>query len=286
MRVLFRVLPFYIIFFLLGCASAEDSASELPPDDSKEPGITDVIEKDENAETEDADRSDSEGPDYLVRTTLPAEGKFLLAGMSSGFYDPGEEMAVALDHASRQLAVYYGAVVVSQDFLSEKTGSTFAARKIEIRFDEELAERLREDCIPGISYRGKDFFVTRVSLESPDAPVIPEIDFFEDENGRPSWLVKPPRIDGYITAVGSAQARRSLAESWEQSDKEGMAGIAESLGTEFRSLEAELAKEGGGAYKAESYVISSERIAGMYVIARWRSPDRRTYYSLVVKKKD
>jgi hypothetical protein len=291
MRVFYPFQVLLPVFLLMSVLLAGCVSSGTPSPETRSSETDDSVDKaapvsaaDESAD--EWDLSGPAGPDPLVESSLPGDGEFHLVGMSSGFYDPEEEMARALDHAARQLAVYYGAVVVSQDYLSEQTGSTYAAGKIEIRYDERLAERLREDCIPGISRRGKDFFVTRVIYKSPDAPEIPFIEPEGEGAGRPGWLARPPRIEGYITAVGSAQARRSLAESWDQADREGMAGIAESLGAQFRSREAEIGKEGGGAFKAESYVISSERISGMYVIARWRSPDHRTYYSLVVKKKE
>ncbi len=287
MRVFYPFQVMLTIFLcmscLTGCISSGGRASET------ESSGTEPVEpqgSDTPVPSKGAALSDPQGPDRLVANTLPGDGQFLLAGLSAGFYDSEEEEARALDHAARQLAIYYGAVVVSQEYLSEQTGSTYAARKIEIRYDEELAVRLRNDCTTGLSLRGQDFFVARVSCKSSEAPVIPPVPLDRDEAGRPLWLIYPPRIEGYVTAVGSATARRNLAESWEQADREGMAGIAESLGSQIRSREAEIGKEGGGAFRAESYVISSERIRGMYVIDRWRSPDHRTYYSLVIKKND
>ena len=106
---------------------------------------------------------------------------------------------------------------------------------------------------------------------------------------KPSWIDTPPDLAGYLTGVGVSGQRKSVAESWEQSDKLAMAEIASTININI--LSGMTAIERGGASSSESATvvksnsITTVEVKGLYILSRWRDPDSSYYYSLAITQK-
>lgn len=224
--------------------------------------------------------------DSLVAKTIPGNGTLIVAGITPHLYDRDDEEKSALIHAARQLVIYFdGTYVVTQQYLMQKVSSTQYSHQTKIEFDDELIYKYLDEFTFLKESAGVNYYSALLEYTGSDVLDLPKFKLEFDKNNRPSWVNTPPVIDGYITAVGVSSRHLTIAESWEESDKAGMAEIATSIGTDMQAqLTTKENVQGSGA-QAGTYSISSEKINSMLVLSRWREADHNTYYSLLVKKK-
>jgi hypothetical protein len=169
------------------------------------------------------------------------------------------------ERLSRRHALSFGRMESSEVFFSQESA-------LELYTGMEVLEEYTDN-------RGTYLLTTHPEMEM-------EIDFTpEFLNGEPVWVTSPPRIPGYITAVGVAKMHRTFPDSLAAADE---AAFLEMLNTVYGVIETETlhhsqTTEGSSRFSGSSsiQVTSEGEIRGFYILARWRD-SRLNYYSLAV----
>ena len=104
-----------------------------------------------------------------------------------------------------------------------------------------------------------------------------------DVVGKPLWLEKVPRIEGYLSAVGSSNRNRTLRDSISAADDSAFSELLSQLSL---AVNAETGEHNVGSYgivtRHSNYQVAEGTLKGYYVLDRWISEDGQTYYSLAV----
>lgn len=98
---------------------------------------------------------------------------------------------------------------------------------------------------------------------------------------RPSWVDEPPRIPGYLTAVGTAQRKSLVTDSITAADEAAMAGIVKELSIEVITKDYNLSIESMGSVSGEKRTeVAKAEVKGFYILARWK--EGNNFYSLAL----
>ena len=104
-----------------------------------------------------------------------------------------------------------------------------------------------------------------------------------DATGRPTWLERTPDNSGYLTAVGSAERRRLVGESFAQADYSALAGILSQISLLVDSEMGSRTLAGLGTItRTDNSQVARGTLRGFYILDRWISDDGRTFFSLAV----
>lgn len=108
-----------------------------------------------------------------------------------------------------------------------------------------------------------------------------------DSSGRPSWVDDPPKINGYVTAVGSAKEYYYLQDSIEAAAFEGAVSLV-FVHADTLVVSNEILKMEDSAYsndmKRDLYQINYNILQDFTVLAYWYDKNERTYHALVAAK--
>lgn len=222
----------------------------------------------------------------LLYDTRPRGGTPVFVGISSRFQNRDEEEAAALLDAARD-AVRYGQVGVSVVFISQRSSQGVGyAEAVETRIDEERATTIAEDLEIIESIQDNDGTV--VLAEAPDASRLPVSAPASAWSGSPpSWIDSRPRIPGYDVGIGVAGRLRRRSDSVRAADEEALAEIVLERAARLRAVSDRRDVEGAGtAEQTTRAQEAADVVRGFYVLARWRSPDGRYYYSLAVARQE
>lgn len=267
------LLLLFIIYSYSGCSTVTDNNRKT----HKETAVTDPV----------APVIQIEPLNFFSIETYPGNDSFSIAAFSPRFQNHEDEILFVKANAARQLAIYYGAYLSYQKYIDENASRTLEAQKIEVLYDQDLALSFmdRLDIVKEIS--GNDYYAAIVTMKNENPPHFPQIEL--TTASRPKWISKPPDSEDYHFGVGISQRRKTIVESWEQSDKQAMAEIANSLSTTIQSGSGSI--ERGNTTSSEStsvgksLFISDVNIKGLYILSRWREPDSSYYYSLAICRK-
>lgn len=225
-------------------------------------------------------------PMALLYDTRPRSGTPVFVGFSPRFQNRDEEEAAALLDAARD-AVRYEQVAVSVVFISQRSGRGVGyAEAVETRIDEARAEAIAEDLEIVESVQDADGTV--VVAEAPDLRRLPVSAPASAWGGSPpGWVDSRPRIPGYDVGVGVAGRLRRRSDSVSAADEEALAEIVLERAARLRAVADRRDVEGAGtAEQTTRAQEAADVVRGFYVLARWRSPDGRYYYSLAVAQQE
>lgn len=152
-----------------------------------------------------------ENPGHWV--SLPAEGRLVIIGVSNRRLRREGEIENARDDAAGKLQFYYGlqgrvraAVSGGAEPNGSPGGTETTLEPLAGGDYEAFRESLRFDPEKDVMRKGGVVFVRFTcpapgaeSLNYESAPLV---------NGQPSWIRRPPAIDGHITALGFAGHQR------------------------------------------------------------------------------
>lgn len=261
--------PLVFVFIIISCVTAAPSG-EAP------------AEKETGAVTQAVPTTDS-----IAYDTRPVEKRFVFAAFSPRFQYDDDEVRYALANAARQFSIYRGARVRFARVIDENIIGTVQDQKVEIIYDRDLALSFLGDLKIEAENREPDHYAALVTLEGIAAPDYPVLE--ENGGSSPLWITRTPDIAGFVFGVGASGRLRTPYESWEEADKAAMAEIANYFEMNVYAGSATI-ERGGDSYSESTGVIKSlnwsdVRIEGLYILSRWREPDKSSYYSLAVVKK-
>ena len=197
--------------------------------------------------------------------------------------------AEALYRCARSVAISEH-LYVSTGLVTETSGSqlqTFATRG-EAVYDEGSVEGIAARLKTLEAIEGPEGLL--LVAEDPAKTAAPRPDAGgRDDSGRPLWVDNPPRLQGFIAAVGETRGYRYLKDSLEAADIAAAYALMESSAdtiTEARSY-SETATMTGQTRTEEAgmngvFQLSRGNIKGFYVLARWFDARNNIYYTLAV----
>lgn len=227
------------------------------------------------------------GIDDFSLNTYPVNREFRIASVTPRLQFQYEEEEYALLNASRQISIYFGAYISYQKLIDENIIGTIQKQQVDVVYDQDLALTFLDQLKILAMDRGLDYFSALIQTDKILLPDYPQMDIHPEE--KPSWINSPPDFKGFIIGVGVSGRRKSVYESWEMADKLAMAEIANNISTSIKAGTATIERRGQSSGDSSSVIkylsVSDVHIKGLYILSRWRDPDKNYYYSLAIAEK-
>lgn len=213
--------------------------------------------------------------------TLPDKGAPVFFTAVPRMAERENEYRMGLMLLARQAALYKRASVTAK-FMTQSNNRDMGYREqIDVEVDKELLKSMADKVEITTHYRDAEGSYFRGVLKGESLPRFQVSTHLQHDI--PVWVSDLPSYEGYITAVGTAQRHRFIAESFLQSDRQALAALAKQRDIEVKQKRDDLEVEyQGSAYQQLNLEITDTTVQGFYVIDRWVSEDGNTYYSLAV----
>ncbi|MFW6207715.1 MAG: LPP20 family lipoprotein [Spirochaetota bacterium] len=213
--------------------------------------------------------------------TTPIDGSPVFFVAVPRMAERENEYRMGLMLLARQAAIHKQ-VSVTAKFMTQSNNRDMGYREqVDVEVDKELVQSMLDKVEITSYYRdveGSYFNGVLKGEALPNFQVPAGV-----KHAVPEWFTNLPSYEGYITAVGTAQRRMFIAESFMQSDRQAMAALAKQRDVEVKQKRDDIEVEyRGSAYQQLNLEITDTIVKGFYVIDRWVSNDGNTYYSLAV----
>jgi hypothetical protein len=103
-------------------------------------------------------------------------------------------------------------------------------------------------------------------------------------NERPKWVDSPPKIEGYLVAVGFTTYRSNFKNTIVNSYENAVYAL---IGTDTQvrgSITQTLVSSGGSNIESENTQEASGHLSGFYVLEIWQDPKTSDVYTLAIAK--
>jgi len=275
-----------LLLFVVGCASSGVSegarrASAEEPEKAEE--TTRITVK--------GDIDFTAAPYRNLLSTPPRGGQPCFFASVPRKADREEEYEAGLTALAYQAARWRKAEVTAK-YLTKKEGREMGyLEEVEVEVPPELVRDMREEIEVLTSYadRSGSYLQGTLAGELPGDMALPSEDAAggtmgqgEQQNGRPEWVLSPPELAGYLTAVGAGNRHMYFADSIRSADEQALANLARQVSVEVERKRLDLERGGGTLYTQYTIQISEAVLRGAYILERWISPDGSDYYSLAV----
>lgn len=218
----------------------------------------------------------------LTADLTPVGGVPRFFGASPRLGDRSKELSVALEAAAKQASRFLGLKGKLYLYQNSSSAGAFVEQQVEANYDEKAVTA--KDLTLLTSYRDQSGTFVVASLPTADMPSAnwyPALSPRGDE--RPAWIDSPPRLPGYLTAVGVAQRRRWISESIAAADYSALGELIRQLSVRIQSGAGERHVEGiGSSTSSAAFERAAADIRGFYVLARWATPSGESWFSLAV----
>lgn len=195
-----------------------------------------------------------------------------------------EEASYCLFDAARQVSLFHAARIETKQAVKSNNKDLGYKESVKSGFDRDLALKLMKD-LKVISYF-RDLEGSYMLVEDPSLTVnIPYTGEFISGGDEPPWAIEVPEIEGMLVSVGVVQRSQYLSSSLKRADDQALANLSRQVSINVKSKRTDLEVQSGTAFAETRYDVSSSILKGFYVLARWRTGDGNTYYSLAVCKK-
>lgn len=210
--------------------------------------------------------------------TLPINGKPRFFASVQRLADREQELPAALLQASQQASKFVAVKALSK-FYSEKLNSSMKyMRDLDVIWDRDLALEMI-DQLEVIEIH-QDTYGTYIIAELPTYSIKQPAWVNSSTGSTPEWTSRIPEIPGYIASVGVALQTGYVADSFEASDNQALEDLSRQISVEIVTGKKQIVNSVGTATLNSNYESSEVVIPGFYILARWRTPDSRYYYSL------
>jgi hypothetical protein len=212
--------------------------------------------------------------------TAPLDGVPVFAGVSPRLQNREDEAAVARAHAALQASRFISLAGEAVFYAERTVYGVDYIQSVSIKDDFALADELSDSLTPVGSYQDERGSFALFVLEGHR---IGPFGFTpRDASGRPVWLERHPRIDGFYVGVGTAGRSRLESNSIENADREALFGVLAELSVDVASGSTEWTVAGRGTVSGGTNMqMASGVLVGFYVLDRWIGDDG-THYALAI----
>lgn len=221
-----------------------------------------------------------------IYDSSPKDGRprYVVFTGSLGKREDEEKLAPLL--AALEAAKHEG-IYVSAKELSQEGNRTFGyAKDIFIDYREELAPAFLDKVELEKSIYTAYGTIARYIEKEGSA----DIEFAPHDGNPPSWIYSPPRIPGYLVAVGVVERHRSWKESFAAADEKALARMVMArfgeLDNQAERKETEKTNSLGTRESTASletiYVRGEGLLRDVTILARWTDSAESQFYSLAV----
>ena len=217
--------------------------------------------------------------------TFPREGTPVFFASTPRREFREEEAEYCLYDAARQVSLYYAARVETKLAVKANNKDLGLKESVKTGFDRDLAGKIMKDLT--VLYHFRDNEGTYMLVSCPDftlgitaGEAVAPLD-----KAAPRWITEIPVFKGMLVSVGVVERSRYLTDSLKKADDQVLANLSRQVSINVKSKRMDLEMQRGTAFDETHYDVSSSIIKGFYILARWRTGDGNTYYSLGVCKK-
>ena len=221
----------------------------------------------------------SSGRARLLLDTVPRSGTPRFFASTIRKSERADELPAALVQAAQQASRFIAVKAVSKFYTEKINTSMRHLSDLDVIWDTDLAlemiDKLR------IIEQYQDTYGTYVIAELQNYPIAPvPYETRIDQDGVPGWIKENPVIPGYMVSVGVANRTAYIADSFTASDYQALEKLAKQVSVSIVSGQSSIENNAGSVTIQQNLEISEIVIPGFYILDRWRSPDKKTYYSL------
>lgn len=229
--------------------------------------------------------ADSTPASDVPRNTLdswPQDGRPVFIGFANRLLDREQEVAAALQNAAEQIVRFEHLTAVYQYVSQTDRRRTGSVDAVSTQWDEARAAGL-VDSLEVIG-REQTHDGTRVTVLGHQAlsGAVQPAPGVSGSRSEPAWITQPPVIPGYIVGVGAAQRRRSMTESFAAADERALVDILLQTNATVRLLDESRTRARSTETLTTVAQDASAELTGFLVLARYMSPNGRTFHSLAI----
>lgn len=215
----------------------------------------------------------------------PFDGRPVFLGIGNRLRVREDEINSAIEHVAQQASRYHRMVARYQITLRSAGRFREMGEAIQTDWDRDLAQSLVESV--QILDQFQDDRATYVLATVEGIPELPMFTLsWKMQDGEPEWVTRPPRVPGYIAAVGAARRFRQYRDSMDHADQAALQEVLMQMGAGVQAAEGRVAIDGLGSLD-ESYSVqnSSAEINNFLVVARYTPENGSYFYSLVLARR-
>ena len=228
-------------------------------------------------------------PDYLpnwIWEALPEEDGLVLIASSPRYSKKELEENTLLQLAARQVGIFEDFWGANQDILVEKGYTTQTAKRTRAQYNAAAEDAALPNLKTLEIWRNNDGAWGKFKIERPGLPALSwEPEYAE---GKPTWMMSPPKIPGWIVAVANGRKQSTIARSLQKSDEEALAEIIKQVHGSRLSVDQYRVQSTKNSSQASVSMQSEGKgfglVRGFLVIARWY--DGGNAWSLAVCPED
>jgi hypothetical protein len=200
-----------------------------------------------------------------------------------------EAIALAVENAARQVAIFYRAEgsfklqsVVGRGFLDYR-----ADTESSLRFDDgyvKYVDSLEYDVETDVRERDNAIFVrARYS-----APVSIAVLFSPSTDGvKPAWVSDPPTEMGtYVVGVGHAGRRSQHRDTMNASHENAILSIIRDRSSDSKSVLETQESNNSSSVETKSRLIATGVVQSFYILETWTDPENKSVWTLGIAPKE
>ncbi len=203
--------------------------------------------------------------------TRPLGNTLVFVGAGPRHSNRDIEKLTALKDAAMQAGVFSGFWGSRQDFIASSVHGTSLSERTRADYDGNAEDAAFEQLELLGEWVTEEGTWGKYQLERNDIPSMSWQPEYMD--GRPTWLHRPPEINGWLVAVGLGNHQSTLAKSIRKADEAALAEVVQRLYGENRTVNIDKTLSSQTWSQTDSASASYAKgfgiVRGFLVIARW-----------------